>query len=223
MGNTPVLEIGDEGPSPSPAARTIQLRNADWGLRIEKQKLFLNPQSEIRIPQSAQAVLTRCPHSNLFQERGTMSSVAESCTMPKPYSKPEEIESLVNGFESCTLPREEWTHRAHLTVALWYLLHHDTEEATTLIREGIKRFNEAKGIVTTKQSGYHETITLFYIHIVSKHLRESCADLSIVSLMNKLIERYGERSLPLEYYSKERLMSWEARANWIEPDLKPLG
>ena len=151
-----------------------------------------------------------------------MSSVAEICTMPKPYSKPEEIESLVKAFESCTLPREEWTHRAHLTVALWYLVHHDTEEATKLIREGIKRFNEAKGIVTTKQSGYHETITLFYILIISKHLRESDADNRIVHLMNNLMQRYGERNLPLEYYSKERLMSLEARANWIEPDLKSL-
>ena len=96
------------------------------------------------------------------------------------------------------------------------------EEATKLIREGIKRFNEAKGIVTTKQSGYHETITLFYISIISKYLRESCADNRIVHLMNNLMQRYGEKSLPLEYYSKERLMSSEARANWIEPDLKSL-
>lgn len=151
-----------------------------------------------------------------------MSSVADFCIMPKPYSKPEEIESLVEAFESCTLPREEWTHRAHLTIALWYLLHHDSEEATILIRKGIKRFNEAKGIVTTKTSGYHETITLFYIHIVSKHLRESYADNQIVKLMNNLMQRCGEKSLPLEYYSKERLMSWEARANWVEPDLKSL-
>jgi len=151
-----------------------------------------------------------------------MSSVADICIMPKPYSKPEEIESLVLAFESCTLPREAWTHRAHLTVALWYLLRHSKEDATTLIRDGIKRFNEARGIITTKTSGYHETITLFYISIISKYLRESCADISIIKLMNNLMQRYGEKSLPFEYYSKERLMSGEARANWVEPDLKAL-
>lgn len=152
-----------------------------------------------------------------------MSSVAEICPTAEDYSRPGEIESLVLAFESCALPREAWTHRAHLTVALWYLLRHDRGEATRLIRDGIKRYNAAKGIVTTRTSGYHETITLFYIHIVGKHLRESRADVSLVSLMNSLMRKYGERSLPLEYYSKDRLMSWEARSSWVEPDLKPLG
>ena len=27
---------------------------------------------------------------------------------------------LVAQFENCTLPKAEWTHRAHLAVALWY-------------------------------------------------------------------------------------------------------
>ena len=34
-----------------------------------------------------------------------------------------EIESLVRAFEECTLPAAEWTHREHMTIALWYLRH----------------------------------------------------------------------------------------------------
>jgi hypothetical protein len=105
---------------------------------------------------------------------------------------------------------------------LWYLVQHSKEEATKLIREGIQGFNRARGIVTTKTGGYHETITLFYVSIISKYLREAGADRSIVNLANDLIATYGDRRLPLDYYSEERLMSWEARMNWIEPDLKPL-
>lgn len=47
-----------------------------------------------------------------------------------------QIEALVRSFEDLTLPRPEWTHHAHLTVALWYLRRHPRPEATRRIREG---------------------------------------------------------------------------------------
>ena len=146
----------------------------------------------------------------------------ETCDIETlPFSSFREIEDLVRGFETGTLAREEWTHGAHLTVACWYLLHHTLIEATRLIRDGIKRYNNAKGIVTTATSGYHETMTLFWIHMVDGYLRDArpCAS---VALFNELLARCGDKGLPLEYYSRERLMSVEARARWVEPDLKPL-
>lgn len=134
----------------------------------------------------------------------------------------EEIHLLVSGFESGRLAREEWTHAAHLSVACWYLVRHPRDVATRMIREGIKRFNDAKGIVTTGESGYHETMTLFWIHVVHSYLC-STARTNYLSLFNELVARYGgDRHLPLEYYSRERLMSPEARAAWVEPDLKTL-
>ena len=67
-----------------------------------------------------------------------------------------ELESLVRRFEDCTLPREAWTHRAHLSVAVWYLFHFSRAEATERIRTGIQRYNASQG----NSTGYHETITL---------------------------------------------------------------
>ncbi|MDQ3818301.1 MAG: hypothetical protein M3362_11580 [Acidobacteriota bacterium] len=150
-----------------------------------------------------------------------MSSAIESAA-PLPYSKLSEVESLVARFESCMLPREEWTHRAHLTVALWYLVQHEEAEAEELIRAGIQRFNHASGILTTRTSGYHETITLFYIRVIRNYLRGANASDSVFNLVNGLIETYGDRNLPFEYYSRERLMSPGARMSWVEPDLKRL-
>jgi hypothetical protein len=134
----------------------------------------------------------------------------------------DEMEHLISAFESCTLPRERWSHHAHLTVGLWYLVRHERGTATNLIRRNIQKYNRAHGIVTTKASGYHETITLFFIRVVSKYLSEVNTRNSIVVLLNGLIDSYGDKNLPLTYYSKERLMSCEARARWLEPDLKPL-
>jgi hypothetical protein len=46
---------------------------------------------------------------------------------------------------------------------------------------------------------------------------------SLVALANGLLSSpLGNKECPLRYYSKERLMSAEARAGWIDPDLRPL-
>ena len=37
------------------------------------------------------------------------------------YRTLSEIENLIRAFKECTLPRRDWTHQDHLTVALWYL------------------------------------------------------------------------------------------------------
>ncbi|HEV7843933.1 MAG TPA: hypothetical protein VGO69_09550 [Pyrinomonadaceae bacterium] len=133
-----------------------------------------------------------------------------------------DVEALVREFEACTLVRERWTHEAHLTVGLWYLARHDQAEATALIREGIKRYNQACGIQQTETSGYHETITLFYVRVIRRYLEEKRVACSLSELASGLMKACGDRTLPFEYYSRERLLSWAARTRWVEPDLKPL-
>src|SRR5689334_16033716 len=135
----------------------------------------------------------------------------------------EEILSLVRRFEDCTLPREEWTHAAHLTVALWHLLEFDWPEAVARVRRGIKRYNAAHGIVTTPTGGYHETLTLFWLRTVRAFLEaERNEARALVRLANALTAS-ADRGLPLAHYTRALLFSPEARAGWVEPDLKPLG
>ncbi|HZS05774.1 MAG TPA: hypothetical protein VFD58_13125 [Blastocatellia bacterium] len=134
----------------------------------------------------------------------------------------EEIAEFIGAFEACTLPHAAWTHRAHLTVALWYLSYCSQQEATHLIRTGIQRYNEACGVITTDTSGYHETITLFFIWFVKRYLETNGSNRPLFEVASEFIERHGDKNLPLEYYSKGRLMSREARYGWVEPDLKPL-
>jgi hypothetical protein len=81
----------------------------------------------------------------------------------RKYQTLSEIKILIREFDACTLSRHQWEHQAHLTVALWYLTHYSQPKATNYIRNGIQRYNLAQGIKTTKDSGYHETITLFWI------------------------------------------------------------
>lgn len=53
------------------------------------------------------------------------------------YENEEEIEAVVTGFESCATAKEDFKHRNHLTVAVWYLLHSPAEEAVERMREGL--------------------------------------------------------------------------------------
>lgn len=133
-----------------------------------------------------------------------------------------EVERLVREFEACTLAGERWTHESHLTVALWYLTRHTDADATRLIREGIQRYNLSRGVEMTKDGGYHETITLFYIRAIRLYLQSAGETRTLAELLDGLLKSCGEKNFPFEYYSRERLFSWEARTNWLEPDLKSL-
>jgi len=140
----------------------------------------------------------------------------------KRYRTLEEIKQLLKGFEVGNLPRCEFTHHAHLTVALWYLIHCPEADAINRIRDGIQRYYAAQGIEITRAGGYHETMTLFWIWVVRRYLAAAGSAGCMVDLANGLIACYGNKNLPFEHYSRELLMSWEARRNWVEPDLKPL-
>ena len=138
-----------------------------------------------------------------------------------PFESDAEVLALVREFEACTLPRARWNHRAHLTAALWYAARLDREEALDAMRRGILRLNEACGVESTPTSGYHETITRFYMRVVG-HFVEKETGGGWAERANRLLERYGEKSLPLRHYTEGLLMSAAARAAWVEPDLTPL-
>ncbi len=138
------------------------------------------------------------------------------------YQHVDEIEHLVARFCDCSLPCDEWTHVAHLTVGLWHARTYAADEALERVRVGIRRYNVACGTENTETRGYHETLTEFYMTIITRFLAERSADDDLLSVTNELVARLGHRELPLAYYSRARLMSVEARHGWVEPDLKAL-
>ena len=140
----------------------------------------------------------------------------------RSYRTSAEVLRLLREFEACRLPRTEWTHHAHLVVALCYLIRYEEAEAARRIRAGIRLYNEACCIKQTKTGGYHETITLFYIRVIGRFLSAASLDCTLAALANSLINACGDKNLPLDYYSRERLMSWDARTGWLEPDIKAL-
>lgn len=127
------------------------------------------------------------------------------------YQVIEQIEALVDAFLSRRLPKSEWTHDAHLTVALWHVWTHPEEEAQVRISHAIKKYNEAVGTPNTEISGYHETITCFWMKVAASYKNKN-PDLPLLPLCNAfLASKYADKTLPLAYLPIELLMSPKAR------------
>ena len=135
------------------------------------------------------------------------------------YKTENEILNVVRGFETGTIARADWWHAEHLTVALYYLLHHDFETASTKMRAGIFNLLKSFEVNLAKEMPYHETLTIFWMRTIADFLGSKNKN-SIVELTNELLETSGDKDLPLKFYSRERLFSDEARARFVEPDLQ---
>lgn len=136
--------------------------------------------------------------------------------METHYHTDDEILALVSAFEACTFHPSEFRHYQHLAVALWYVWHFSPGEARLKMIAGIRRLAETYG-----RMGYHETITIFWLRIVSNFVAVH-RQASLAATANSLIERCNEKNLINEFFSAELLATPKAKAEWVEPDLKAL-
>lgn len=133
-----------------------------------------------------------------------------------------ETERVARGLIERTLPKAEWTHEAHLRAGLWHVHAHGAVAALELLRLRICAYNESVGTRNTDTSGYHETITRFYVTVIDRFLAAAERSLELDELADELLANYGDRKLPLRHYSEGRLFSPVARRSWVEPDLRPI-
>ena len=131
------------------------------------------------------------------------------------YKSFAEIEAVVRRFEACEYTKEEFVHARHLAVAAWYLWTSSPLEALDRMRSMLLQFTAHHGV-----KGYHETITQFWLQVVEEQLGSPRSESNFIARVNHLVERLGDKDLLFSYYSRERVLSEEARARWIEPDLK---
>jgi len=124
-------------------------------------------------------------------------------------------------FEDQSLPREVWHHRAHLKVAYLYLTRFSFEEALRKMRAGVKAYNAANGIADTPTGGYHETMTQAWLQLVHTTLCQFGPADSADAFFDAQTQLNEKRVLRL-FYSRDRIMSAEAKATFIAPDLAPL-
>ena len=139
------------------------------------------------------------------------------------FANDAEIVHVGERFLTCSLPREEWTHEAHLATTTWLLLLRSDIDVDKKLPDLIRRYNESVGGVNSDSEGYHETITRVFLAGVRLFLSEANTAEPLHELVNQLLlSPMGRRDWPLRFYSRERLLSVEARRDFVPPDLAAL-
>lgn len=130
------------------------------------------------------------------------------------------VRHVGTGLLARTLPREEWTHEAHLAACCWLLTERPGIDAARDLPDIIRNYNASVGGVNDDTQGYHETITQLYVAAVRLWLSEAGAGDGLCEQVNALlVSPLGKRDWPLTLYSRERLFSVEARRGLVMPDL----
>jgi hypothetical protein len=142
---------------------------------------------------------------------------------PRTFADDGAIEHVAEGLLARTLPREEWTHEAHLAATTYLLLKRPDIDVDRQLPDIIRRYNESVGGANSDTEGYHETITRVYLAGIRLFLSEADMSEPLHELVNQLLlSPMGRRDWPFRFYSRERLLSVEARRSFVSPDIATL-
>src|SRR5579872_682618 len=135
-----------------------------------------------------------------------------------------EDAELLRQFQDLTLPFDQWTHRAHVKVAYLHLLKYSYNEALARISAGIKKYNAHNNVPESETSGYNQTTTTAFLHLIAAIMRaykhthpvknaDEFCDVH-TQLMSRNVLRF--------FYSPRQRMHPDAKTMFVEPDLAPL-
>lgn len=136
----------------------------------------------------------------------------------KDFASDAEVFALVEAFETATIPPSQFTHAAHMAVALSYLAQSPLPAAKARMREVLLHFTAQNHLVDL----YHETLTTFWMrlldHLANSHYRE----VPLWRRINLIVTRWSTAAPVEAHYSRELITSKTARKEWVPPDRLPL-
>lgn len=164
-----------------------------------------SPQAEIP---GAQVPDADIPDAHRADGRGA------SC--PDRVLEPEVVAAAVDALR---WPEPRWDHRAHLSAGAWWA-HRLGPGALDHARLAISRYNESNGNTNTADSGYHETITAYFLAALAVALDGAVP--TGASWQRTVGHELLDPRAPLRFWTTEVLMGRAARAAWRNPDREPL-
>jgi hypothetical protein len=130
----------------------------------------------------------------------------------------DEVAALVRAFENATIPAPEFTHAAHIAVALAYLEELSQNRALDRMRDQIKAFAARHGVAGL----YHETLTAFWMRLLDHVASAIDPALPLWRRINLIVEDWTKRRPVEAHYSREVITSHAAREKWVSPDRLPI-
>lgn len=134
-----------------------------------------------------------------------------------PILSDEELGDVVYQFEQCALPYANWTHRAHLAVAIFYSRELDYEAALAKIRKNINAYNLACG----DPNGYNETITMMFMKKIYAEFNGGNACKTMFREVERIKALCSAEWL-FRYFTPDVIFSDTAKQIWVEPDVQHL-
>jgi hypothetical protein len=143
--------------------------------------------------------------------------------LPYPFLASESsLRNFVSEWELHALPKEQWTHAAHVAVCAFYTVEHGHTHALRRMREGIPLYNSAVGGQNTEDSGYHETLTCLWAQIIADFMATQQFATSFAAVEATVLRYAQERKLHEAFYSYNIVADRRARREWVPPDKSPL-
>ena len=125
-------------------------------------------------------------------------------------------EDFLAAFESGRIENLNFHHRDHLRLAWIQIKRLGVEQGSDAVAAAIQRFAARHGHAHL----YHDTLTRFWLRAVGLGI-DRHPDLSFDALI--LAEPHLlDKQLPCGHWSPARMSSDEARAHWVDPDLRRL-
>jgi hypothetical protein len=135
----------------------------------------------------------------------------------KEFASNAEVATLVEAFEAATIPPSQFTHAAHIAVALGYLAELSLADAKARMREKLLHFTARHHVDV-----YHETLTTFWMRLLDHLAKNHYVDVPLWRRINLIVARWGTAAPVEAHYSRELITSKAAREEWIPPDRLPL-
>lgn len=124
----------------------------------------------------------------------------------------EEANQLVQKWETGQMEKAEWTHEMHLIMGMAMIVRFGPK-ALYAMQERIIRHNEATGTANTDSSGYHATLTLYWLWNIRQFMLKNHISTFDEDTIDALVfeEELANRNSWQTFYPLEIIKSTNAR------------